>query len=81
MSQPTRESLAHQAAAGVDAAPITSRVVRLTPEQLEWYRQRINEEEVVATLRDLRANGGMGSEELLSVLDDEAGAGPAPPVP
>jgi hypothetical protein len=59
-------------ATGADAASIPSGVVTLTPEQLEWYRQQINEEEVVATLRDLRANGGLSSEELLSVLDDEA---------
>jgi len=60
-------------AAGAGAAPIPSGVVPLTPELLEWARQQINEEEIVATLRDLRANGGLSSEEVLSALDDEAG--------
>jgi len=47
------------------------RVVPLTPELLEWARQQVNVEEVVAGLREVRANGGIGSEELLSVLDEE----------
>ena len=32
---------------------------------------KFNVEEVVAGLREVRANGGIGSEELLSVLDEE----------
>jgi hypothetical protein len=60
-------------------------VVRLTPELLEWARQLVTEEEVVASLRELRANGGIGSEELLAVLDGQTGpmsaVGAAPTVP
>jgi hypothetical protein len=57
------------------AAPVTPRprVVPLTPELLEWARQQFTEEELAASLRELRANGGLSSEEVLSVLDDEVG--------
>jgi hypothetical protein len=115
MSEPTLESLAHQAAAGdptasdaflsrlrailrslnggmldevarcalalkqqgagevSPSAPLSPRVVPLTPELLEWARQQVNEEEVTATLRELRANGGLSSEEVLAVLDEAEG--------
>ena len=59
-------------AAPTESTAPPSGVVRLTPELLEWARQQFNEEEAVAALRDLRANGGISSEELLAVLDGKA---------
>jgi hypothetical protein len=45
----------------------------LSPELLEWARQQFTEEETVARLRELRANGGLSIDELLADLDPEAG--------
>ncbi|HEX5270444.1 MAG TPA: hypothetical protein VFW33_08160 [Gemmataceae bacterium] len=58
-------------AAGPNLADLPTGVVALTPELLEWARQEVTDEEVLAGLRDVEANGGLGSEELLSVLEAE----------
>lgn len=41
----------------------------LTPELLEWARRQFTEEELVSGLRELRAKGGLGIEDLLPELD------------
>lgn len=55
---------------GPDGLPIPT---KLTPEQLEWARQQINEEEVIAALRDLEKNGGFELAEFLPELKRLAG--------
>jgi hypothetical protein len=52
-------------------------VVRFAPEFLEWARQQVGMEEVMAALREIETNGGISSEELLSALDDEPQSGKA----
>jgi hypothetical protein len=65
------ERPAETPAAKTTLADLPTGVVPLTPELLEWARQQVTEEEVVAALRDVEANGGLSSEELLSVLNEE----------
>ncbi len=50
-------------------------VVRFTPEFLKWACEQVTEEELIAGLREVQANGALGSEELLSVLDAEPPSG------
>jgi hypothetical protein len=41
----------------------------LTPELLEWARSQFNEEEAVASLREMRATGGLTFDDLLPELE------------
>jgi hypothetical protein len=41
----------------------------LAPELLEWARRQFTEEELVSSLRELRANGGLGIEDLVRELE------------
>jgi hypothetical protein len=55
---------------GPDGLPVP---IKLTPEQLEWARQQINEEDVIAALRDFEKNGGFELAEFLPELKRLAG--------
>jgi len=41
----------------------------LTPELLEWARQRYTEEEIVAALREVREKGGLELHEFIQDLE------------
>jgi hypothetical protein len=45
----------------------------LTPELLEWARKQINEEEIVAALREMQETGGLELSEFLDDLKRAAG--------
>jgi hypothetical protein len=42
--------------------------VQLTPDQLEWARQQVSEEEYIAGIRDIRENGGVPFESIIQRL-------------
>jgi hypothetical protein len=47
--------------------------VRLTPKLLEWARKQLNEEEIVAGLREIRQTGGLELQDFLHELEQAAG--------
>ena len=46
--------------------------MKLTPELLEWARSQINEEEIVAGLREFRTTGGLELSDFINELEQEA---------
>lgn len=44
----------------------------LTPELLEWARQSINEEEILAALQDVEAKGVVGIQDIIDGAEKEA---------
>jgi hypothetical protein len=42
--------------------------IQLTPDQLEWARQQVSEEEYIAGIRDIRENGGVPFESIIQRL-------------
>lgn len=47
--------------------------VRLTPELLEWARKQLNEEEILAGLREIRQTGGFELQDFIRELEQAAG--------
>jgi hypothetical protein len=43
---------------------------RLTSEEKEWLRQQLTEEEIVASLRELREKGGLELHDFLAELEE-----------
>jgi hypothetical protein len=48
--------------------------VKLPPEVLERERQQINEEEIIAGLREIERTGGLELRDFLHELEQAAGA-------
>ena len=48
-------------------------VIKLPPEVLEWERQQVNEEEIVAGLREIEQTGGLELRDFLHELEQAAG--------
>jgi hypothetical protein len=46
---------------------------KLSPELLEWARQQINEEEIVAGMREIEETGGLELSDFLPELEQAAG--------
>ena len=47
--------------------------IRLPPELLDWARRQIDEEAIVAGLREIRATGGLELRDFLAELEQIIG--------
>jgi hypothetical protein len=54
---------------------------KLSPELLEWFRQQVNEEEVIAGLREIEETGGLELSDFLPELERAAGLDEENPQP
>lgn len=46
---------------------------KLSPELLEWARQQVNEEEIIAGMREIEETGGLEFRDLLPELEEGTG--------
>jgi hypothetical protein len=59
-----------------DASPEKNaepQAVKLSPELLEWFRQQIDMEDMIAQLREVQETGGLQFEDFFPQLEKEFG--------
>jgi type III restriction enzyme len=54
------------------AQHLANQAALLTPELLEWARQQISEEEIIAGLEEIRRTGGLELKDFIDELEQEA---------